>query len=121
MARRSSKGHTRDASDIATPVRLSSLPSTPSTYLQQLEDRRTWFPDPVVPARAFRRSATQLVVPKNVRAPGRLPTALQFARPDEVAICVRRHRRREVLFATGGVGRKRKRAKWSEYSSVRCR
>lgn len=126
MARRGrSERHTRDATDIASPsLRLSeilhSLP-TPSTYLQMLEDRRLYFPEPTRPARAFHRSATQLQVPNVQKQKLYPPPAVGFVAPNSVAICVRRHQRREVLFARGFRGRKRQRARWSEYSSIRCK
>lgn len=126
MARRRRSGRTRDASDIASPPLRSSpvytWSPTPSTYLRLLEDRRQFFPDPVRPARAGRRASTQLVVPKKNDPSRKLSAGVQFKAPRDVAICVRRHTRREVLLARGlGGGRPRKRARWSEFSSVRCR
>lgn len=51
-----------------------------------------------------------------------VPTRIRFSDPKRVAICVRRHTRREVLFAlkkTGKGARAHKR-KWNENSEVRC-
>lgn len=48
---------------------------------------------------------------------------VSFHSPRKVMVCVRRKERREVLFAKGvGGSRQRKRKpKWSEYSSIACR
>jgi len=58
-----------------------------------------------------------------------VPEGVKFHRPYQVAICVRRHIRREVMHALQltnrrrgrGGGRKQfRRAKWNEFSLIRC-
>lgn len=44
-----------------------------------------------------------------------------FQAPKRVAVCVRRQRRKEVLFARGKVGRGYRKPKWNERSYMRCR
>lgn len=126
----------RVATVNATPrVRPVVLPSV-STFnypLILLEDRRTFHPDGQfrLPAARY-RSDTQLV-PKgrsngsrgksrSVRsvlysAP---PAAVGFARPDRVAICVRRKTRRQVIFASGVGGTKVRRGKRTYKSGFHC-
>lgn len=131
MARRRHRSHTRDElSSLVHPVlRLPTIRLTPPVDLRLLEDRRRAdeTTDFARPARAMRRGDAQLVVParsSNVRrsAVYDLPSAVQFKVPNQVAICVRRKRRKEVLHALRRTGRgaRRRKAKWSEFSSVRC-
>lgn len=143
MARSRSRSG-RDTSAIASrqaaPLRRSAgvtlgLPSlTAALSLLALlqEDRRQWHPQgPARPARATVRSAARLVpAPRKDRYGGvrswmsSLPSAVSFAAPRRVAVCVRRHRRREVLHAlgvAGGSGGRFKRRRRSEYSSISCR
>lgn len=106
--------------------------------LRDLEDRREWHPEgPFRPARSFRSSRHRLVVagyPKVSQSPprGRFRNAARssfgpaahvtFEVPEQVAICVRRRRRREVLFARRKTGRGgQRRPRWNWYSKVRCR
>lgn len=125
---------TRDALAIAKP-RLRSSPSiiekilrpkpAPlATWLRSLEDRREFHPEyEQRPARAFTRSASRLVVPdKAPDRPGKpfVPSAVGFSNPSSVAICIRRHARREVLAAKGKLGANRP-GRWSEYSWIDCR
>lgn len=136
MPRRSRSTHTRDTPNIARADTLSLIRARlfeahrlSNTFLRELEDRRTFSPEIARPARGVRRDATRLMVSPNVNKPVKatemptVPTGVQFADPRRVAICMRRKTRREVIFARGsGGGRKRKhrRAKWSEFSTVRC-
>lgn len=118
--------------------------------LREIEDLRTWHPDPVRPAASWRspRHRLSAVLPKKQKArsaqgqlvhavhpalrPGRTkdgrpgwagpPVRIGFAKPLNLAVCVRRAQRREVLFAKSkgrGPGRPmrpRKRNRWSNYS-----
>lgn len=45
---------------------------------------------------------------------------LQFNFPRQVLVCVRRHQRREVLFALGRAGGGHKPPKWNDDSYIRC-
>lgn len=112
--------------------------------LQVYEDRRFHYPSPVRPVFAEPRYASRLVIPdvsfsdrlKQLRHLNRnngsksyrentisLTPRIAFAEPKRVAVCVRRHRRREVLHALGiaggkgaGLHRKRRRNEWSDVS-----
>jgi len=137
---------TRDelTSLVSTP-RLSSPVSPSEDFLTRvsiglLEDRR------LTPPKEFRR-AKEVVDPWSMRSAksvqrsssrllvddrrewqrgylgNDVPDAVRFAVPSEVAVCVRRKRRKEVLFARRKAGfgsRRRKVWKWSEFSHVRC-
>lgn len=63
-----------------------------------------------------RRSVARKLVSRSV------PTRLTYSDPRKVAVCVRRHTRREVLFALKrtGKGARAHRRKWNENSEVRC-
>lgn len=97
-----------------------------------LEDRRRFEPVDDYPRALFHRSA-RLVVSPNVnksksRAAGRsilssgLPAHIKFNVPREVALCVRRKQRREVLFAKRrtGKGARAVRRRRNFWSNVRC-
>lgn len=103
-----------------TPVRLSSLSldnvyadlSDRNAVIRSLDDRRAFHPD-----NTFRP----------VQSPTRWQRALlmgasryHFRVPDKVTVCVRRKERREVLFATGGRSRVRRKKRYNYWSSVKC-
>lgn len=74
-----------------TPLPLPSLPPV----LTEVEDRRSFNPlGPARPAAASHRTAS-----RTVSVTGRPIYALNFHDPQRVALCVRRKRRRQVLFA----------------------
>lgn len=128
-----------DANSISSPQKLRSLIDqiiadvrlpTPAISFRDL---RTFHPEPDrKPTYVNRRDSARLVVPSKRETPkGRMvrydpPASVAFARPRDVAVCVRRKRRREVLHALrhagagGGRKRKRRRARWNEHSYVRC-
>lgn len=104
--------------------RRRRLGPTRSRQIRLLEDRRYWHPiGPQRPARAWNMNAARVSVPTYAKLAGAAVTAkLAFAGPASVAICVRRSRRREVMFALrkgGRRGQRRPRRNW--YSSIRCR
>lgn len=116
---------------VARPIGLPKLSRLPSVTLGQYEDRRTYHPEPYTrPAFALPRKAARLVVrkPKNessvFNAPYTSPPPISvgFAVPDRVAVCVRRKRRKEVIFALNktGAGAKSKRRRKNAYSNVGC-
>lgn len=112
-------------------VRPVVLPSVLTFSPILLEDRRTFHPDGQfrLPAARF-RSDTRLVIKggSNGRSKGKIrqvlynapPTAVGFARPTGVAICIRRKARRQVLFAAGVGGTRVKRGKRSYKSGFHC-
>lgn len=107
-----------------------------NSALRALEDRRTWHPEgPNRPARSFNRSNHQIVVgPDPASRSGRsepyrpskpwrtLPSIVAFGEPENVAVCVRREQRREVLHAKKKTGRRgQKKPRWTKLSRVSCR
>lgn len=141
MARRRRRRDRDDATSVSSsPLRspvvqriLEPSFARARTFLQQLEDRREFDPNIARPARAFVRSAARLEVGnanvprKSSRVPrirfAEVPHNVRFGDPRRVAICVRRHQRREVLHALRHVGRgsKVKRPRYNEFSDVHCR
>lgn len=98
-------------------LRLSPLPS-----LISYEDRRTWHPDgPLRSVFAFRRSARRILDRANPMWHAR--SALHFADPTRVVLCLRRKVRKEVMHAlrkTGKRGRGQKPPKRNFYSAIGC-
>lgn len=79
---------------LRPPPVLIPLPAVAIGDLLPVEDRRTFQPDRSTrPPRSTRPGASRTV------ADPRSATRLRFADPAAVAICARRARRREVLFA----------------------
>lgn len=127
MAKRRSKDRTRDISTpIASPLRSVKVYTSPS-FLAMLEDRRLFDPLRHAVAKSFVRSSSRLVVPNVARSNKTIvrsvSPAVKFSVPSHVAVCIRRKKRREVLFArgVGGSRRRQRRPRWSEFSSVNCR
>lgn len=97
---------------LSGPVRRLSLPKLSS--LREIEDRREYHPERENrPARGFVYPRHRLVVPVVAQQPSRfpdtftptVPVGVAFKAPRQVAICVRRKQRREVLHAIGKTGR----------------
>lgn len=139
----------RDASRIASapqdrswadpePLALPTLPFQPAirSPLTSVEDRRMWHPDPSPVARSSRRSRVPVHLPQAKRRSGPLSrspkfllatarshyltSGLTFRAPQYVAVCVRRKRRREVLFARGKGGGGKRPGRRNFFSNVRC-
>lgn len=109
---------------VLSPVVLPD--PVPFSALREIEDLREYDPDPSSPANTiagaadigevyappvYRKTPQKLSMPRGQRA---------FANPERVAVCVRRHQRREVLFAlrrTRGRGGARRR---NRFSNIRC-
>lgn len=105
--------------------------------LPLVEDRRLFYPRPPViarettyrPARRLSGGLARLVVrPTPQRVLDRastarfVPSAVRFDVPRDVAVCVRRKRRREVLHALKVAGRRgMRRPRRNEYSAISCR
>lgn len=93
--------------------------------IRLVEDRRTFHPrGPVRPAAMVTtpnhrlRSRTS----RNMRNPYAVAHSLAFQAPEQVLVCVRRQRRKEVLHAlgkAGGTGQKRPRR--SFFSTISCK
>lgn len=115
------------------PIRLPRLTRVPRVSLLQYEDRRTFHPDGrlrrviALPQRAARivtkdkRNVSQQSGRSYYR-PLSTKAVLAFAAPSRVAVCVRRHRRREVLFASRRTGKGAyARKHLTDLSKISCR
>lgn len=119
---KSGKRGTRDTSESLT-VRLRSLPKALPSRLPEFDPRPNSRPD-IAPAKLFSGVTASVNVNKNAgkaggRGPHRAPHVVKFTAPKETLICVRRHRRKEVLHAlkkTGKGGQKKpRRTPWRDY------
>lgn len=93
-------------------------PLVPVTFsLPEIEDRREFHPlKGVRPARVLSRTSQRMLRPHATQ-----PGVLRFSVPEKVAICIRRKRRREVLFAKRQTGRGAYSRKYRNYwSDVSC-
>lgn len=93
------------------------------SFLQTIEDRRTWYPTRVRPAATLSRLDQRRIVERSRNSFESFPSLhLGFEVPRKVAVCVRRKTRREVILALkkAGAGAAQKRRKRNEYSDVRC-
>lgn len=123
-----SKSRTRDTSESLT-VTLRSAPKIrtwPTTRLTEIQDFRSFdFSPGTRPAKLFSGSNASVGYVPNVnkstqgRKARTFNAQLAFNAPAETLVCVRRSRRKEVLFAkkkTGKGGqRKPRRTPWSQY------
>lgn len=106
--------------DLSIPItRLSLQPLVEPVRRRdvlELEDRRRYHPlRTAAPAQAVRPSARRIVVGRDVQA-------INFARPREVSVCVRRQQRKEVLHANKVAGSKGiRKGKRNWFSEVRCK
>jgi len=110
---------------LPTPVRIDIRPAQMDLEdLLRDSDRRRFHPDgPHRNARAVFRSAHTLEVPDRPidRARKVLSHSVAFQAPLDVAICVRRKVRKEVMHATGKAGRRgQKRPHRNPYSDINC-
>lgn len=122
---RSSKSSRRDTFDIASDQLLADPDSSRSgRELLDLEDRRSFYPGVYRPA-ARLRGRVFLSMPKaSVFSPRKrmFSPVISFRAPDGVLICVRRHRRREVLFAKKRAGRGgMRKPRRNLFSSISCK
>lgn len=105
-----------------------------SSFLSELEDRRTWNPEGEYrPARGYTASRHRLAIVSGVpRAEVRpaarprpffgVPSGVGFENPVRVMVCVRRKQRREVIHAKGVAGKKGlSPPRFSFYSTVSCK
>lgn len=121
---------------LRPPVYLPTRVVEPDYYspLPEIEDRRTYHPlrsfrPPAVLLGATRsalvpvgKKAENRAAPLRSHVSGAVPRSIAFDAPPHVLICVRRHRRREVLHAlrkTGKGARARLRRR-NPFSEIRC-
>lgn len=110
------------------PFPIASRRLPPLNDLRSLEDRRTWHPGIYRPPLVV-GSKRRVLVGRTVRgarsSPSFLSSKLRFEAPRRVLVCIRRQRRREVLFASqragkSGLGRFKRRRR-SEFSDISCK
>lgn len=127
------KRHRSEQRDLSTPV--ASLPAVrPIVSRPLVSDRRLYHPaKEVAPVYSPRKSQRRILeVPKNVSLPSRKKAAASkrsrgykftFAVPRAVELCVRRAKRRQVLFAMRrtGKGSRKLRRRRNYWSGVTCK
>lgn len=123
MAKGKKSSGTRDSSLSLTTLR--SRPVRVYADLSQVPTFATDAYEPVRPARLFSGVTATVGVadtPKKKRgARSRVPYQIAFNAPKETLVCVRRQRRKEVLFAKKKTGKGgQRKARWSSYSGVKC-
>lgn len=94
--------------------------------LKQIEDRRTYYPGKFRPAGLISVGKRPRLIAKQnpaYKAPSQTKAIVAFAEPKKVAVCIRRKTRKEVLFATGkgGSRKKQKPPRKSEFSDISCK
>lgn len=65
-----------------------------------------------------RRSSLRAALPRNES--WSMPVGVRFSVPAKTVVCIRRKRRRSVIFALGHNGRSRRSRRLTPFSSVRC-
>lgn len=122
---KSSRYGTREPSDSLT-VTLRSRPSKASSPLSQIQDLRTFDFEPATRPALLFSGAPATVGPvqgprKKNQARSRVPYQIAFNAPSETLVCVRRARRKEVLFAKKKTGKRgQRKARWSKWSPYKC-
>lgn len=123
MAKKSKNPGTRDSSLSLTPA-LRFRPARLYADLSQVPDFATDAFEPVRPARLFSGVTATVGVadtPKKKNGRSQVPFRLAFQAPAETVACVRRSRRKEVLFAKNKAGKRgQKRPRRTAWSDVKC-
>lgn len=116
--------------DLFTPITRPRLlpsilpPRTLRVDLRPVEDRRLFHPlGRVRPALSVSGQAHSLALPRGSSRGVFLSSAVAFKSHKRVSICVRRKRRKEVIFALGrnGRGGSFRKPRRNFYSDVECR
>lgn len=126
------RGPISTASEAASRPLVSPRPvSIYNTILSELEDRRLYHPlGKQRPLKTLRSEAARIKIAEPVRSLRKpvtgkklhdLPSGTSFRAAERVPLCVRRHRRREVLFASQktGAGARSKKHR-NQWSSIKC-
>lgn len=104
-------------------------PVTPKTNLQPIQDRRTWHPDKHRSLQATDGRKHRLKVAARTlagkaqlsRPQGHLTHRIGFEAPKKLLLCIRRARRRAVLFAMKKTGKgARSRKHRNQWSNIQC-
>lgn len=90
-----------------------------------IEDQRAFdFGPDIRPARSTSGNIASVgadYAPTKQKGRSRVPYQIAFNAPSETLVCVRRSRRKEVLFAKNKTGKRgQKRARWSKWSNYKC-
>lgn len=111
--------------DNSTIANNKLLQYTLYSLLPEIEDRRLYRPERAPRAHGLSKLASriELAPAKPVRSKGHYtPDVFRFTSPKKVAICVRRQRRREVLFALRKTGKgSRSKRRRNDHSDISCR
>ena len=122
MGRRRSRRRARSAIANASLSNRRMLRVVP-VDLRSIEDRRRYHPlrDSRRTMMRTARATESLRLQRRRKDNWRLMNALSFVAPRKVVTCVRRKTRREVMFATGGVGKRQKKTRRRSWrSKIRC-
>lgn len=123
----------RDPNEITSPGPEDTFPELfrlrpRSTHprsghrLQDIEDRRTWYPGVTRPARTAKSVARLLMaLPEKSRSRSMAKEVYSFALPKQTAVCVRREIRKQVIHAKGIGGKKVRRPRRNALSRISCR
>ena len=122
-----SRGRVFPTSNPNRRLPLERVTRSPS-YLQKLEDRRTFHPEKNYRPLSHVRNAAKLIAVDRTYSNNKRPipshtkARIAFADPKRIALCIRRQKRKEVLHAlnkTGKIGQKKPQR--NEYSSISCK
>lgn len=131
--KRNRRGRDPSAIARAVPALPRVTPSLSPVDLSIFEDRRTYHPERAYrPARTFSGPAARPVLTDKPAKPSPFQSLRKFSRqtkakltfqaPDHTLICVRRHRRKEVLHALRKAGKRgQRKPKRNFYSAIACR
>lgn len=136
------KTRRRDISIFSPPIATRSVPHRtrlgPVSYktnrfaldlirdLRMIEDRRTHYPGlvrPVVTITVGQPARLKLKQNPRYNAPSQTKGIVAFQQPERLPVCIRRHQRREVLFAKGVGGSKKpqRKPRRNAFSDVSCK
>lgn len=125
---------TESSLDWRLPQVPRSTPYRRPVDLFEVEDGRTWSPDPAPSPRSPRRWRSHLkaapAAGSRSHAEGsrgrrgytlKSPAVLKFAAPQHIIRCIRRKQRRQIILAKGYGGGGKKRGKRNYWSNIHCR
>lgn len=125
---RNTPSDTRETPSFATGSTVGfGTGINPASRLLEIQDLRTELDDLFAPARTLTTApaVSELVAPAAAPAQQiqklKVPFQMAFSAPGETLVCIRRHTRRQVLFATRKAGRGgQRKARWSKWSFTKC-
>ena len=122
--RRSGKGLIRKRNEM--PLTISRRPRLLPLQRQilQLEDRRQWHPSRTLRPRPLPVTVGSMRRTDRLISAGPTLKSLNFEKPSNVAVCVRRKQRKEIMHALRATGKgasSRKKKRRNYWSSIGCR